>query len=219
MPLADYTIANIQEKAEQRYAGGRGNVNTPESTGYTLLHFAVELGAIDTVRYLLEKCRANTEVEINGFKLTPLHRAAINAKKEPTANRLGILQLLIQHGAQVEAKCSLGYTARQYFCDTGKKSPAPLPNSAELFDGWVASRNAQNTSRTASDAASTEPSSASDEDKTHRDLRRRPAATVRTDGYMPVATTDVITSAPAPHKTGWGLGVLAGFQIGTGRKK
>lgn len=90
--------------------------------GFSALMFACEAGHEDVVRLLLEK-GADAKIAEPGQSLTPLMAACSGAgfvnpdSKEERA--LSIAELLVQHGANVDAVGKGGQTAGKFASDAG----------------------------------------------------------------------------------------------------
>ncbi|XP_050305118.1 putative ankyrin repeat protein RF_0381 [Anthonomus grandis grandis] len=87
-------------------------INSFDPKGYTLLHYAAEYGNLETVEKLLA-LKAFPDI-LNSKRQTPLHLACLN-------NHTGIVKLLLQHNANVNAKDAIGET------------PAIMATNLELF--------------------------------------------------------------------------------------
>lgn len=111
----------------QRLADGVDVNATETREGYTPLMFAVQEGAFETARYLLESGASVQVTTTAGAAKTPLHLAVSRWRKSPDG---AIIRLLLDYGADKNAQAAHGYTpgdlARGQF-----QFPAEL---AELLD-------------------------------------------------------------------------------------
>ena len=84
-------------------------LNFTRDDGWTPLHAAINTDQADLIAAVLEHPTANIEVGITSGivrKVTPLHFAVIHG----TGGRLTAIRTLLQHGADIEARDSLGNT-------------------------------------------------------------------------------------------------------------
>ncbi len=79
------------------------SVNSYSSDGFTALHLAAFFGGAEAVRLLLENKAPVNAVAKNPMKVTPLHSALAR-------NDLPVVELLVAHGADVNATQQNGYT-------------------------------------------------------------------------------------------------------------
>ncbi len=93
------------QKVEQLVTAGDININVVDNYGNTLLHTAVIRGTPQIVELLLKNgAHVNTQEDM--LEYTPLHFAAVLRSTFPKEN----IELLLQHGADIEAKDEYGQT-------------------------------------------------------------------------------------------------------------
>ena len=78
-----------------------GDVNTPDSDGYTALHNASRYGFAEGVRYLVERGADVNMSTIGGYGGTPLTLASIGGHVE-------VVRALLEAGADVNKRDGLG---------------------------------------------------------------------------------------------------------------
>ena len=110
LPYIEYIFSVAPQSfiiAIMKYCGVKLDFKTPD--GFSLLHCAVAFKCFDVVCFLLEEC-SNIDVNVTDDDMdTPLHLAYLSGYKHSQ-----IAQYLIQHGADVYAVNSDGYTPYEY---------------------------------------------------------------------------------------------------------
>lgn len=86
------------------------NINCQDQQGETALHVAARYGHVTCAKYLLEGSqlqKANTELAESTYAWTPLFIASVDGN-------LGVVELLIEAGADVDRIDSSGWTAKEH---------------------------------------------------------------------------------------------------------
>ncbi|KAL0470746.1 glycerophosphocholine phosphodiesterase [Neurospora intermedia] len=107
--LALATKANSKDIVELLVNAGV-DINWQDNSGETALHVAARFGHDECARVLLkgtEQQKANLELAEKNFAWTPLHIAAVDG-------HLGVAQLLVDAGADVDKLDSSGWTAKEH---------------------------------------------------------------------------------------------------------
>ncbi|KAJ4398122.1 Glycerophosphocholine phosphodiesterase [Neurospora sp. IMI 360204] len=107
--LALATKANSEDIVELLVNAGV-DINWQDNSGETALHVAARFGHDECARVLLkgtEQQKANLELAEKNFAWTPLHIAAVDG-------HLGVAQLLVDAGADVDKLDSSGWTAKEH---------------------------------------------------------------------------------------------------------
>lgn len=87
------------------------NINFQDKNGYSYLHAAVQSGAIDVIKKLLMK-GANVDIR-DKFGKTPL-MVAVSEYYPEDGNDRTIIDLLIENGADVEAKTNSNIICKEF---------------------------------------------------------------------------------------------------------
>lgn len=98
------------------------DINWQDKTGETALHIAARFGFDECARVLLQgtdEQKASLELVEQSFSWTPLHIAAVDG-------HLGVAQLLVDAGAEVDRMDSSGWTAKEHAALRGHLSIARL---------------------------------------------------------------------------------------------
>ncbi len=77
---------------------GQLHISLPTKDGWMPLHLAAALGRVEVIRLLVESFGANPNVRSKFSQHTPLHQAV-------SKTRIDSARILLQSGAQVDAKC------------------------------------------------------------------------------------------------------------------
>jgi ankyrin repeat protein len=88
--------------------------------GLTILHIAAESGHTDLVKFLLdEKANKESKTDAENHKMTPLHYATLDNRRE-------VISILLAHGADKNAKTLVGMDALQIAASAGYHDVAAL---------------------------------------------------------------------------------------------
>lgn len=88
--------------------------------GLTILHIAAESGHIDLVKFLLdEKANKESKTDAENHKMTPLHYATLDNRRE-------VISILLANGADKNAKTLTGMDALQIAASSGYRDVAAL---------------------------------------------------------------------------------------------
>lgn len=94
-------------------------INTFSSDGFTLLGLSCFFGHEEMARYLVERGADANRASNNSFKVTPLHSAC-------AVSNYAIVELLLQHGAQVNLSQQSGVTPLHTAAHLGQSRLAEL---------------------------------------------------------------------------------------------
>lgn len=107
-------------EAVKKAVGFGVNIGTSDTSGWNALAFATNFGNKDVVEYLLQQ----KDIDVNAMdkkQRITLHHAAKKTRKRappqgPDTNQAAIIEMLIQHGAYVEARDENGCTPLMLAC-------------------------------------------------------------------------------------------------------
>jgi ankyrin repeat protein len=103
LDLFEASMTGNTVTVEQIISKDPKQVNSFSSDGFTALHLAAFFGHYEVARYLIEKGSDVNAIAKNMMKVMPLHSAAAHRQVE-------ISELLLNHGAKVNAKQEGGFT-------------------------------------------------------------------------------------------------------------
>ncbi|MEZ5039610.1 MAG: ankyrin repeat domain-containing protein [Saprospiraceae bacterium] len=89
------------EQVKENLAGKTAEINSHASDGFTALSLAAFFSQLEVVKYLLEQGADPNIAAKNPSNIAPIHAAV-------AANHLGICELLVQHGANVNLSQTQG---------------------------------------------------------------------------------------------------------------
>jgi uncharacterized protein len=119
--LDAYEAACIGEKTvlEKMLDANPEIINSPSPDGFSLLGYACFFGQADIARLLIDRHALVNQASANAFKVTPLHSACANSDYELAA-------LLLQNGADVNARQASGFTPLHSAANNGQTALAQL---------------------------------------------------------------------------------------------
>lgn len=111
---ANYDVPKIEELLKRGV-----NIDVEDENGWTALHSAAKSGVAKVIRLLIEKgANVNTGGKV-WFRRTPLHVAAASDHEERLTVTAGLL--LLENGAEVDAKDTRGETALIIAAERGRR--------------------------------------------------------------------------------------------------
>lgn len=127
LTLYEASMTGRLETVKDLLTRNPAEANSFSADGFTSLHLAAFFGHLEIVRYLLEAGVDANAVAKNMMKVTPLHSAVAR-------NQVEISELLIVHGAEVNAKQEGGFVPLHEAAQSGNLEMARLllKHGAEL---------------------------------------------------------------------------------------
>lgn len=131
LDVFEATSLGRSDLVEDRLTSNPRLANARSGDGFTALHFAAFFGEESAARVLLEHHADPGAVANNPMQVTPLHSAA-------AGRSLGVVRLLLEHGAPVNARQQQGWTALHAAAQHGDRV------MVELLLKYGANPNAKN---------------------------------------------------------------------------
>ncbi|KAK3397257.1 Glycerophosphoryl diester phosphodiesterase family-domain-containing protein [Sordaria brevicollis] len=177
--LALATKANSKDIVELLVNAGV-DINWQDNSGETALHVAARFGHDECARVLLkgtEQQKVNLELTEKNFAWTPLHIAAVDG-------HLGVAQLLVDAGADVDKLDSSGWTAKEHAALRGHLEIARLLSAhSQAPEDVSGSSTDDEKSSTTTPYPETENALASSLGDRRSNGNSRPAEPVKTFGH------------------------------------
>jgi ankyrin repeat protein len=116
LDIFEAAATGTQDRLEQLLQQEPALKNSWSPDGWTPLHLAVFFGRVNIAHFLLSKGVDINVASRTDERVSPLHSALANP------NNAAIAQLLIEHGADVNARQAQGYTPLHYAATYGLES-------------------------------------------------------------------------------------------------
>jgi uncharacterized protein len=116
LDIFEAAATGTQDRLEQLLQQEPGLKESWSNDGWTPLHLAVFFGRVNIAHFLLSKGVDINAASRTNERVSPLHSALANP------NNAAIAQLLIEHGADVNARQAQGYTPLHYAATYGLES-------------------------------------------------------------------------------------------------
>lgn len=177
--LALATKSNSKDIVELLVNAGV-DINWQDNSGETALHVAARFGHDECAKVLLkgtEQQKANLELAEKNFAWTPLHIAAVDG-------HLGVAQLLVDAGADVDKLDSSGWTAKEHAALRGHLEIARLLSAhSQAPEDVGGSSSDDEKSSTTTPYPETENALAASLGDRRSNINSRPAEPVKTFGH------------------------------------